>query len=97
MFPHNLPSYEEITDFTDGMQLKDILQPPPYDSLRYTGHSDAVQSFFAFLRGDESLDLEEEGDFEEVNSEIRWMEFILYFVIFVIPVALTLVILFVLF
>ena len=76
---------------------KDILQPPPYDSLRYTGHSDAVQSFFAFSRGDESLDLEEEGDFEEVNCEIRWIEFILYFVIFVIPVALTLVILFVLF
>ena len=97
MFPRNLPSYEEITDFTDGMQLKDTLQPPPYDSLRYTCHSDAVQSFSAFSRGDESLDLEEEGDFEEVNCEIRWIEFILYFVIFVIPVALTLVILFVLF
>ena len=89
MFPHDLPSYEEITNFTDGEQCKDILQPPPYDSLRYKGHSDAVQSFFAFSRGDESLDLEEEGGLEQVNNEIRWMEFILYFAIFVI---LTLVI-----
>ena len=75
--------------------MDDIQQPPPYDSIRYTGHSDAVHSFFAFSKGDKSQ--EEERSSDQVDCEIRCMEFVLYFVVFIIPVVLTIVILFVLF
>ena len=97
MCSHNrLPSYDEISNHREVTQLEEFENPPPYEQLQYSGHSDAVLSYLSFSRVDETmveqLEVTKDEKLKQGLSEVA-----IYFVIFVIPVALTIVILFVYF